>query len=262
MQSLEKIYKIGVGPSSSHTMGPKKAAEIFLARNQHAAKFKVSFYGSLAATGKGHLADGAVSGVLGRKKTEITWFPEKILPAHPNGMIFAACNNTGKVIDRWKAYSVGGGEISGRGIFSGKEKVYPHTTMVGIMRYSRKNNIPLWKYAYIHEKKLEEYLKNIWVQMQQSIYRGLKESGALPGSLHLQRKAGSYFLKSKKSAGYLKKIGLVFAYALAVSEENAAGGNIVTAPTCGSAGVIPAVLLFLKNSMRFPEKKIIQALAT
>lgn len=269
MKSLKELYRIGNGPSSSHTMGPKKAAELFLERNRNATRFVVTLYGSLAATGKGHLTDEAILNVLTPfAETTIEWMPKTFLPFHPNAMKYESFSKEGKVMESWTVYSVGGGALSDGLNTIGvseeeKEDPYPDTNLASIQEWCEKNGRSYWEYVEIHEgPEIWDYLRKVWNVMKSSVERGLENEGVLPGPLNLPRKAASYFIKSKGQTSTLKSRGKVFAYALAVSEENAAGGEIVTAPTCGSCGVLPAVLYHLAESREFIEMRILRALAT
>lgn len=269
MKSLKELYRIGNGPSSSHTMGPKKAAELFLERNRNATRFVVTLYGSLAATGKGHLTDEAILNVLTPfAETTIEWMPKTFLPFHPNAMKCESFSKEGKVMESWTVYSVGGGALSDGLNTIGvseeeKEDPYPDTNLASIQEWCEKNGRSYWEYVEIHEgPEIWDYLRKVWNVMKSSVERGLENEGVLPGPLNLPRKAASYFIKSKGQTSTLKSRGKVFAYALAVSEENAAGGEIVTAPTCGSCGVLPAVLYHLAESREFIEMRILRALAT
>jgi L-serine dehydratase len=262
MQSIKEIFKVGSGPSSSHTMGPRKAAEIFKGRALKADSYVVSFYGSLAATGKGHLADNVVAEELGSERTAFKWYPDNELPLHPNGMHFEAFDKKGEAIDKWEVYSIGGGELIDKESGFEKEHIYKHNTMDEIIVYCDSEGHNFWEYVLEHESDIETYLNVIWSSMKEAIQKGLKEEGVLPGSLHLGRKAAAYNIKTKNMSGYLKKVGLLFSYALAVSEENAAGGRIVTAPTCGAAGVLPSVLFFLQENYDLSDDRIIHALCT
>ena len=246
MHSIKEIYKIGYGPSSSHSMAPRKAAENFLEKNPDADEYKVWLYGSLAATGKGHQTDEAIQKVFKDKALEIIWKPETFLPLHPNGLKFKAFKN-GKEIDNYDIYSVGGGDISETGEHSGTN-IYDIKCMDEMLKWCKNEGRSIWEYVEeIEGKEIWDYLKIVWQVMQDAIKRGLEAERVLPGKLKLPRKASSYYIKSKGAVGSQKNIGLIFAYALAVSEENAAGGLIVTAPTCGSLGVLPVSLHFLKE---------------
>ena len=250
-------------------MGPKKAAQLFLEKNPQAAKFVVTLYGSLAATGKGHLTDVAILKVLEpHAPTTIEWLPKTFLPFHPNAMKFDAFDAEGKNIDSWMVYSVGGGALSDGekivGLSESAEKdIYPMTNIADIQLWCEQNGRTYWEYVEMHEDPdLWDHLRDVWRVMKAAVKSGLDNEGVLPGPLNLQRKAASYFIKAKGYKASLQSRGLVFAYALAVSEENAAGGEIVTAPTCGSCGVLPAILYHLEESRDFSETRILRALAT
>ncbi len=264
MESIKKIYRIGTGPSSSHTMGPKKAAEKFLSRNPDAPTFKVTLYGSLAATGKGHLTDYALEQVFHEKNLTIDWQPKVFLPRHSNAMTFYALDNNEQILDTWTAYSVGGGAIVDDNTTSEThKKVYDITTMEGILNWCDKNGKQLWEYvAACEDEDIWDYLAEVWKVMQAAIERGLEEEGTLPGMLKLPRKAASYYIKAKTFSGSMEKRSMIYAFALAVSEENAGGGTIVTAPTCGASGVLPAVLKFVQTYYNATDKRILRALAT
>jgi len=263
MESIKEIYRIGNGPSSSHTMGPKRAAQIFNEKNPMADAFSVTLFGSLAATGKGHLTDKVIIESLQPKSVEVIWKPEEFLTKHPNAMRLEALNDKGKVIDSWTVYSVGGGKIIDDSYQKGSDSVYELTTMSEILKWTNKNGGSFWEFVEdVEGKGIYEYLAEVWRVMNACIERGIEHEGILPGGLNLRRKASSYFVKAKNYSGSLKEKTLVFTYALAVTEENASGGEIVTAPTCGSSGVLPAVLRRLQESFEFPEQKILRALAT
>jgi L-serine dehydratase len=263
MESIRKIYKTGLGPSSSHTMGPRFAAEKFRLKNEPATLIRITLYGSLAATGKGHLTDKVLRESFPEDKVKIIWEKDTVLPHHPNGMKFEAYDDGHNLLDTWTVFSVGGGDIEDEEMITHKEPIYPHTKMTDILRWCQQNGRTLWEYVEIHEgPEIWEFLASTWQTMKDSIHRGLEHEGVLPGVLHLPRKASSYFIKGKSSAGSLQKRALVFAYALAVSEENAGGGTIVTAPTCGSCGVVPAVLYHIQNNYGFSDTRILRSLAT
>ena len=262
MKTIREIYRIGYGPSSSHTMGPRKAAEIFVGRTQEAASYVVTLYGSLAATGRGHMTDVAILDVL--KNATIRWMPDVFLPYHPNGMKFEALDTDGKVIDSWTVYSVGGGALEEEGK-QGDElpEIYHLNTMTEILRYCEESGKSFWEYVEECEgKEIWDYLRDVWQVMCEAVERGIDAEGVLPGPLHLARKAASYYVKATGYRDNVRTRALVFAYALAVSEENAAGGRIVTAPTCGSCGVLPSVLYHVGKSKNFSEPRILRALAT
>lgn len=263
MESIKEIYKIGYGPSSSHTMGPRKAAELFKERTLNAISYRVTLYGSLAATGRGHLTDIAIHEALKPVNAEIIWEPTKYLAYHPNAMKFEALDLTGKPYDEWTVYSVGGGKITDGKKENETKNIYDMTFMSDILKWTQKTGRSFWEYAEMIEgPEIFDHLKTVWEVMQETIKRGLEAEGVLPGGLNLTRKAASYFVKSKGYSGTVKKKTLTFAYALAVSEENASGGKVVTAPTCGSAGVVPAALFRMKESLELSDKKIIRSLLT
>ena len=249
-------------------MGPQKAATIFGAKHPEAAAFRVTLYGSLAATGKGHLTDCAILEVLKRiAPTDIIWQPDVFMPFHPNGMKYESLDSGGKVTDEWTVYSIGGGSLSEDktpDIVQEKSRdIYEFSTAAEIIGWCHKTGHHIWEYAYEREDDdFEEYLQTIWGAMKAAVEAGLEEEGVLPGSLHLTRKAATYYIKANAYKPNLQSRALVFAYALAVSEHNASGGRIVTAPTCGSSGVIPAVLYHIWKSREFSEKRICHALAT
>jgi len=264
MDSVSKIYKIGYGPSSSHTMGPRKAAGIFKQRFPAAANYRVYLYGSLAATGKGHLTDVAIAEELKPVQSEIFFEPETILELHPNALKFEALDNSGNILGNWTAYSVGGGDIiDDENPERSENTVYPHTRMKEILEWCNANGRQFWEYVAEYDSPdLRPHLTEVWKVMTEAILRGLENEGVLPGIINLPRKASSYLIKSEGFKDSVKRRSQVFAYALAVAEENAAGGKVVTAPTCGSCGVLPAVLYLYQESFGFSEIKIQRALAT
>jgi L-serine dehydratase len=263
MESIRGIYKIGNGPSSSHTMGPAKAAEIFKERNPAAAAFHVTLYGSLAATGKGHLTDKAIIESLAPVPVEIAWKASESIPPHPNGMNFKALDAAGAILQEWTTFSIGGGDISDTGMRESNNRVYEMSTMKEILEYCEKNGCSFWEFAEQREGSgLWEYMGEVWQAMQEAISRGLDTEGMFHGGLGVFRRAGSFYTMAKTFQPAVNRRPLVFAYALAVSEENAAGGRVVTAPTCGSCGVIPAVLYLFKTENDLSDIKIYRALAT
>ncbi len=246
-------------------MGPRKAAERFLEKNPSPAAFRTTLYGSLAATGKGHLTDKAILDVLEKAApTEIVWQPDIVLPFHTNGMKFEALDSEGKVTDTYTAYSVGGGDIVEEGQSrSHGETVYHMTKIRDILRWCTETGNSFWEYVDMSEgSEIWDFLKRVWSVMKAAVERGIEAEGLLPGGLGVRRKAFSYHMHAKGYTGSLQSRGLVYAYALAVSEENAGGGEIVTAPTCGSCGVLPAVLYHLYKSKGFSEDRVLRALAT
>lgn len=264
MKTLKELYRIGNGPSSSHTMGPRKAALIYKEEHPEAASFRVTLYGSLAATGKGHMTDTAIIEALKPREVEIVWEPKIFLPRHSNAMKFETVSATGEIGSPWMAYSIGGGAIEGEGIINTESPhIYEMTRLSQILGWCERTGHSYWEYVeQCEESDIWDYLSEVWHVMREAVERGLEAEGVLPGPLNISRKATKYHIKALGYKSNLQTRGLVFAYALAVSEENAAGGKIVTAPTCGSCGIIPAVLYHLEKGHGFSEKRILRALAT
>ena len=264
MESLKELYKIGTGPSSSHTMGPKKAAEAFVKRASDADRYKVTLYGSLAATGKGHMTDVAILSVLEPvAPTEIVWRPDISLPFHPNGMRFEAFK-AGKPVDEWVIYSVGGGALANEETAKNPPaNIYPMTHISEILEWCNREGQTFWEYVEECEGPgIWDYLDEIWTAMCETIVRGLTAEGVLPGGLKVSRKASTYLVKAESYTDTLRSRAKLYAYALATAEENASGGTVVTAPTCGSSAVMPAVLYHLVNTRNFSRLRILRALAT
>lgn len=263
MKSLKELYRIGQGPSSSHTMGPRHAAEQYLQKHPDAENFRVTLYGSLAATGEGHLTDVAILQVLGNERTEIVWHPEITLPFHPNGMKFEVMTPNGSR-DEWIVYSIGGGAL----VEDGKAQtetpeIYDLDHLADIKNWCEQHGMSYWEYVDTCEgPEIWEYLEMVWHTMCAAVERGIEHEGVLPGVLKLRRKAPDYYIRALGYGSNLQSRGLVFSYALAVSEENASGGTIVTAPTCGASGVVPAVLYHIQKTRKFPIRRILHALAT
>ncbi len=264
MESLKELYKIGMGPSSSHTMGPRKAAENFNRLYPQALSFRVTLYGSLAATGKGHLTDYAVKQAFYPKPVSILWQATTFLPRHPNALKLEALDRAGHVLGVQTVYSVGGGKICTDDDFDKPvTSVYPLRSMEEILAYTSQHNMLLWQYVEECEgPEIWSYLTTVWQAMQETMERGLKKQGVLPGVLNLERKARRYLYKAETSPRYVRRINNLFAYALACAEENASGGQVVTAPTCGSCGVVPAVCRLMKEVYEFDDTVVLHALAT
>lgn len=262
MKTIKEIFRIGLGPSSSHTMGPRKAAEIFSARHPEAARFEVTLFGSLGATGKGHMTDVAIMDAI--PGITIVWEPKTFLPFHPNGMEFRSYDAADQLTDQWTVFSVGGGALAEEGQKDLETReIYEMNTMTEILEYCNWSGKGYWEYVEECEgPEIWDFLREVWHTMIAAVERGLDAEGVLPGPLNLRRKAAAYFVKASGYKDNLRTRGLVFAYALAVSEENASGGRIVTAPTCGSCGVLPGVLYHLWKSKDFSEIRILRALAT
>ena len=263
MESIKEIYIIGQGPSSSHTMGPVKASKKFLGLYPDAVNYIITLYGSLALTGKGHLTDKAILNIFEGKNVEILWKKDTFLPRHPNAMKFEAFDKNGILIKDWTAYSIGGGSITDDNTSFETQTIYPHRKMEDILDYCNENGIQLWEYVEEFEgPEIWDYLKEVWDVMQTCVKKGLSKQGVLPGEIKLARKAGSFKLQAANFSGPFKRRSQVFAYALAASEENAAGGTVVTAPTCGASGVIPGVLHYFKKVYKVSKEDILKALAT
>lgn len=264
MKSLKELFRIGQGPSSSHTIGPRHAAERYLHRHPDAHAFRVTLYGSLAATGEGHLTDWAIEQVLGKNRTEIVWCPDIVLPFHPNGMKFEVHTPRGSYTEAWTVYSVGGGAIVEEGkVQPETPDIYDMDCLEDIKEWCKTHGMSYWEYVE-HCEGLEiwDYLEEVWNVMCAAVERGIEHEGVLPGALKLRRKAPDYYIRAMGYGSNLQSRGLVFSYALAVSEENASGGTIVTAPTCGASGVVPAVLYHIQKTRRFPLRRVLHALAT
>ena len=262
MQSIRELYRIGHGPSSSHTMAPRRAAEIFRARHPQAERFRVTLYGSLAATGKGHLTDIAIQEALAPAAVEITWAPEVVLPFHPNGMRFEAGLPGDPRGEDWTVFSVGGGALAEEGD-PGPAPVYDLDQMGDILERCKQNGQALWEYVESREGPgLWDFLREVLEAMRAAIARGLEREGVLPGGLGVARRAWAIHRKMTLAGSAPNRFKLLYAYALAVSEENASGGVVVTAPTCGSSGVLPAVLRYMQEITRCSDDALLRALAT
>ena len=264
MQSLKYLYRVGRGPSSSHTMGPLAAAERFLAAHPDAERYKVILYGSLAKTGKGHMTDGILYEAFAGRDCEIA--ADLVTPTefHPNTVDFIAYSD-GRESARERYYSIGGGEVLKDGDkASPHPDVYDFRSFREISEYCRTNDLRIWQYVEQREGPgIWDYLSEIWQVMQNAIREGLEAQGVLQGGIALRRKARYlYRQRHVDESEETKTNRLICAYAYAVSEQNASGGTIVTAPTCGACGVVPAVLKFLQKKRNFTDTQIIRALAT
>ena len=245
-------------------MGPKRAAEQFAERTVGAEAYRVTLYGSLAATGKGHLTHSAILSVLEPiAPTEIVWKADVVLDFHPNGMLFEALKGD-EVIDSWRIFSVGGGSLANENtVAAAPESIYPLTTIQEIKQWCYDEGKTYWEYVEQCEgPEIWDFLDNIWTVMCETVQRGLNNDGVLPGGLKIARKASTYYVKSKSYTDSLSSRARIYAYALAVAEENAAGGTVVTAPTCGSCGVLPGVLYHMTTSREFLRIRVLRALAT
>ncbi len=261
MKSLRFLYKKGLGPSSSHTMGPAKAAEKFLLKNDGAERYVVVLYGSLAMTGEGHGTDRAVKRVFGTRSVEIVF--DKTSPCvHPNTMDFVAFSDNVEVA-REQYFSIGGGEIVLAGEKPDEQQtVYPHNSFAQIKQYCLQNNQTLWQYAVQFEgEDILNFALDMWHTMKNVVEEGLQKDGVLPGGLNVARRAKQLFYDpNKRSTAQSNKDRIVAAYAFAVGEQNADGCEIVTAPTCGASGVVPAAFLFFQQENGCTDEDIAKAL--
>ena len=245
-------------------MGPKRAAEQFAERTAGAENYRVTLYGSLAATGKGHLTHSAILSVLEPlAPTEIVWKADVVLDFHPNGMLFEALKG-GEVVDSWQIFSVGGGSLANENtVAAAPQSIYPLTTIEEIKKWCYDEGKTYWEYVEQCEgPEIWDFLDHIWNVMCETVQRGLNNDGVLPGGLKVARKASTYYVKSKSYTGSLSSRARIYSYALAVAEENASGGTVVTAPTCGSCGVLPGVLYHMTTSREFLRIRVLRALAT
>ena len=263
MESLKELYRIGFGPSASHTMGPRFAAERYRNRYPDAYGYAVILFGSLAATGRGHLTDRALEQFFADCPFSIEWRPHETLPLHPNGMRWYCVDAHDQRTHDWEVYSVGGGALREADNAAPPDQPYQISSMADIMAWCREHNASLADYVFACEgEPIREYLGRIWQTMQASMREGLSKDGYLPGVLSVRRKASDYMKRVKNMKADRQRSGLLSAYALAVSEVNASGGVVATAPTCGACGIVPAVLNYLASENDFPQSAIIDALAT
>ena len=263
MKSLRELYKIGRGPSSSHTMGPDRACRIFLEENPQADSFKVVLFGSLARTGLGHCTDSAVLDVLGRDRTELIFDTTPHDFAHPNTMDLYAYK-AGVEIAKMRVLSVGGGAIEIVGRESDPaEEVYPENSFKEIAAFCRGNGIRISDYVELREgPEIWDYLHGVWNTMVSAINQGLRATGTLHGGLGVERKAQYLFNKRHIDESHAtREDRMVCAFAFAVAEHNADGGVIATAPTCGACGVVPAALRYMQLEKGFSDEEIVRALA-
>ena len=261
MITMKEIYKIGRGPSSSHTIGPEKGCVRFKSEHPEADKFAVTLYGSLAKTGKGHGTDEVIRKTFAPTETEIIFDFETQGP-HPNTMDLVALKD-GKEIGSIRVQSVGGGDI-----LYGDEKqkefpqVYKENSFFEVSRYCKNNDLSLWEYALENEPDLFDYLYKVWDQMKHTIRKGLNDEGIIPGGLELQKKAKMlHEAEHVDESAEVKAERLICSYAFAVSEQNASGETIVTAPTCGASGILPSVLYHFQKKRNFTDEDIVKALA-
>ncbi len=264
MESLKELYRIGKGPSSSHTMGPNNASRLMKKTYPDADFFEVTLKGSLAKTGKGHLTDEAVKSALLPIECNIIWDEASPTPIHPNTMEFKAFKS-GELIGFKRVFSVGGGKITIEGdVQASPQDIYPHKTFEEIKEYCKENKIRLYKYVEKYEgREIWTFLSEVWNTMRASIAAGLEAEGTLKGGLDVQRKAKLLYRQTHiDESPETSENRIVCSCAFAASEENASGGTVVTSPTCGSCGVLPAVLLYMQEKKSFSDSDILKALAT
>ena len=265
MKSIREIFKIGKGPSSSHTMGPERAALRFKGQYPEADKFQVVLYGSLSKTGVGHGTDRVLREVLAPVETEIIFSEEQLAGTHPNTMDFYAFREENQ-IGHMRVESVGGGDIRVAGDKPDQsEEVYPENSFAEIADFCKWRYIDtLSEYVEMNEgPEIWDFLAQVWQVMKQSIEDGLHAEGILPGGLKVQRKAKSlYEQKSANEVAQMRECRIIGAYAYAVAEQNADNGTIVTAPTCGACGVLPAALRYVQETQNLSDEQILRGLAT
>ena len=266
MKSIREIYKIGKGPSSSHTMGPERAAQLFQHRYPQADSFRVTLYGSLSKTGVGHGTDRVLRTVLGEERTKIVFSQERWEGMHPNTMDFSAFVGDLE-IGQARVESIGGGDIRicGEPQAAQSEEIYVEHSFAEIAYFCKWRYIQtLSEYVELNEgPEIWPFLMEVWQTMKAAMEAGLSKTGVLPGGLNVQRKA-KYLYDQKVQEGIpaLKEFQRIAAYAYAVAEENADNGTVVTAPTCGACGVVPAVLKYAQDTRGFTDEQILRGLAT
>ncbi len=261
MRSITEIYRIGRGPSSSHTMGPERAALRFMELFPQADSYRVTLYGSLALTGSGHGTDRVLREALPNAEIVLDTKTQRL--PHPNTMDFAAIKD-GRIVGERRILSVGGGAIEVAGEPDDGGDVYPHESFSEIMSWCREHDCRICEYVTFFEgESAFRHLERVWAAMQEAVREGLSQQGELPGGLHILRKAKYlHELRCHNESSDLREDRMISSYAYAVSEQNACGGRVVTAPTCGSCGVLPAILYYMKYSKGFSDGEIICALAT
>ena len=265
MKSIREIYKIGKGPSSSHTMGPERAAQLFLKRYPMAERFQVTLYGSLNKTGIGHGTDRVLKEVLGEGRTKIVFSGETWDGMHPNTMDFSAFAEDLE-IGHLRVESIGGGDIRfpGQKVAQGEE-IYIEHSFAEIADFCKWRYIhTLSEYVELNEgPEIWDFLMDVWQTMKASIHEGLNKTGVLPGGLNVQRKAKYLYEQDPQvDEPALKEFQQIAAYAYAVAEQNADNGTVVTAPTCGACGVVPAVLYYAQLTKGYTDEQILRGLAT
>ncbi|MBO5866814.1 MAG: L-serine ammonia-lyase, iron-sulfur-dependent, subunit alpha, partial [Clostridia bacterium] len=261
MITIKDLYKSGIGPSSSHTMGPVKAVEVFLQRYPNANSYHAPLYGSLALTGKGHGTDKAIVRAFGANKVEVVFDLSTNVP-HPNTMDLVA--NFDGSVQTMRVFSVGGGSIAIEGESQGNHQhIYPHKNFEQIKAYCKQNNLRLWQYVeQVEGEGIYQYLQQMWQCMCNAINQGLQAEGILDGGLNVVRRAKKLLKQLPNESPRTYENRMVAAYAFAVCEQNASGGQIVTAPTCGACGVLPAVFYYEMQNSNLTEETIMHGLMT
>ncbi len=265
MESLRELYKIGKGPSSSHTMGPVRAILDYSNSHAEASRFRIVLYGSLAHTGKGHLTDAALKEAVSPRLAEVLFDYRDLPLPHPNTLDIEGFDGSGTSLGRVRYLSVGGGTIRRDGEAEPeKREVYPFRTFGEIMDYCKAHGCTLDGVVYAFEgEEIKEFLREVWHTMVQTIRRGIEASGRLPGPLGVERKAKTLFeTVAEDEEPEAREKRHLCSFAFATSEENAGGGTVVTAPTCGASGVLPAVLFYLSRKHGFSEDRVLAALAS
>ena len=263
MQSIRTLYKVGKGPSSSHTMGPERAAKLFRSMTPEADRYEVILYGSLAKTGIGHGTDRVLIDTFAPLTAKIVF--AAVDPGnlkHPNTLDLIAYREN-REIKRIRVESVGGGDIIVEGEAPQEDgEIYPENSFAEIARFCQWRHVSLPEYVELNEgPEIWKFLESIWHVMRRSIEDGLAAEGILPGGLNVQRKAKYLYERTHElDLPQVRELQLVCSYAFAVAEQNAGNGTIVTAPTCGSCGVLPAVLMYMQQKYKLTDRKIAEAL--
>ena len=262
MKSLTELYRCGMGPSSSHTIAPENACRAFLAEHGGLEQYKVILYGSLAKTGKGHMTDKVIEKTFGCPVTVEFNIDKHDLP-HPNTFDIIGYSG-GEEKANWRVTSVGGGAYKVKGKKSTVQECYPDKSFTEIESYCLENGIRLYEYAERFDvENIRDYIREVWGVMQDAVERGLKADGVLEGGLSLKRKAKTLYESNNVFEDEsTRENRLVCSFAFAVGEENASCGKVVTAPTCGASGVLPAVLYYFKHKYKYSDEQIVNALLT
>ena len=264
--SIFDVFKIGVGPSSSHTLAPVRAARIFLERlGGPPARIRVTLRGSLAETGKGHLTDRSIAAVLSAVPHEFIWDTRTAALPHPNTLEFEALDASGGVLQAWTVFSTGGGSLADdKGPVGEADPArHPCANISEALQHCEDEQLTYWQFVERHENAVWRRLEEVWAAMKASLERGLSsDQVVLPGTLKLPRRAGTTYLRAQSLRSPERDIALLSAFALAVAEENANGGDIVTAPSCGPAGVLAGLLYYFEAIRGLPQREILRAIAT